>query len=88
MISTKIIDTRKVSIVTDPSLKVLYYMVKVGATTFQVFPENMFHFINTSDVKDEVYGGSEFSGIVYEVYSDNEAAISNYFAMLNNSVPA
>lgn len=84
----KVIDSRNVSIFTDPYLNVLYYTVKQGAKISQVPPENMFHFINTQDVVDEVFGESEFSGIIYHAYGDNEASISNYFAMLNNAVPA
>ena len=88
LVGVKVLDTRNVSIVTDPYLKVLYYMVRQGASVSQISPENMFHFYNTTDVRDEVYGGSELSGIIYHSYADNEASISNYFAMLNNSVPA
>jgi len=88
LVWVKVFDTRNVSIVTDPYLKVIYYMVRQGASVSQVSPENMFHFYNTTDVRDEVYGGSELSGIIYHAYADNEASISNYFAMLNNSVPA
>ena len=69
-------------------MKVLYYIVKKWGTVFQVNPDNMFHFVSTYDTKDQVYWISDLSGIIYETYSDNEAGISNYFAMLNNSVPA
>lgn len=86
--SVEIISTKDVSIMTDPYLNVLYYIVKKWASVFQVKPDNMFHFVLTYDTKDLVYWISDLSWIIYEAYSDNEAGISNYFAMLNNSVPA
>ena len=86
--SVDIIATKDVSIMTDVTMKVLYYIVKKWGTVFQVNPDNMFHFVSTYDTKDQVYWISDLSGIIYETYSDNEAGISNYFAMLNNSVPA
>jgi len=84
----KVLDTRHVSIITTPEHEVLYYMVRIGWTVIQVPPQNMFHFVSTDSVADEVYGESELSGVIYHAYADNEASIANYFSMLNNSVPA
>jgi hypothetical protein len=86
--SVEVIATKDVSIMCNTNLEVIYYIVKKWATVFQVYPDNMFHFVSTYDTKDQVYWISDLSWIIYEAYSDNESSISNYFAMLNNSVPA
>jgi phage portal protein BeeE len=88
VIGVKTLDSRNVSIMADPYMNILYYMVKQGSSVTQVLPDNMFHFYSMNDVRDELIGESELSGIIYHAYGDNEASISNYFAMLNNSVPA
>jgi HK97 family phage portal protein len=72
----------------DSQYNVLYYVCRKWSAVFEVKPDDMFHFVLTYDVKDIVYWISDLSWVVYEVYSDNEAWITNYYAMLNNNVPA
>lgn len=87
----KILDSRKVTIVTDKELVPLRYIyqnpAKKGSTdTYKA--EDIIHIVDDQDMDNPLFGISQMETLVVDVLGDEEANMSNYAYFTNDGIPS
>jgi len=90
VIAYKVLDTRYISVITDEEYNVVrytYYDPKVNKQMV-IGTEEVFHYKTISDPDNLIYGLSSLEWVAYDVMSDREASISNYYFFQNDALPS
>lgn len=83
------LDPRTISIVSDRFGNIYKYIQQVSASTVTIFdPEEVLHFKNNKDIKNEVFGFAPVEPIFWEAKTDIAAMISNCKFFENDAKPA
>lgn len=92
VIGYEVLDTREVSVVTDPLLKPLRYTYRrktVASVTVETYPaEDIDHWKIGSNWNNVLFGLSPLRTLIYEVFGDLEAGMVNYYWYKNDAVPS
>lgn len=88
VVGWKVLDTRRVSILTDKEGTRLAYILRDGASMNRIPLEEIFHFIWNRDPDNCFFGMSLLETIVYDVLGDEASVIMNYYYFDNDAIPS